>query len=79
MFVGPPAVAEYFHANRIDWPVVVVVVVAFVAYAVVVVVVVALDADAALVASVHFDIDQLDTYDTDWSIAISEERANSSV
>lgn len=50
--------AEYFHVNKIDWPVVG----CFAAYAVVAVVVVAAAAVAALV---HFDIDQLDTCDTD--------------
>lgn len=58
MFVGRLAVAEYFHVNKIDWPVVG----CFAAYAVVAVVVVAAAAVAALV---NFDIDQLDTCDTD--------------
>lgn len=67
MFDGPLVVAEYFHVNKIDWPMLVAV------YAVVAVVVsVAVAADAAAAAAVstasmaaHFDIDQLDTYDTD--------------
>lgn len=62
---GPLVVAEYFHVNKIDWPMLVAV------YAVVAVVVsVAVAAAAAAAVSTasmaaHFDIDQLDTYDTD--------------
>lgn len=65
MFDGPLVVAEYFHVNKIDWPMLVAV------YAVVAVVVsVAVAAAAAAAVSTasmaaHFDIDQLDTYDTD--------------
>lgn len=66
MYDGLPAVAEYFHVNKIDWPTVVA---HFVAYAVVAVAVAVLDdaaaAAAVAVASAYFDIDQLDTYDTD--------------
>lgn len=67
MFDERLAVAEYFRVNKIDWPIEVV------AYAVVAVAVsavavgVAVDVAAVSIASmvVHFDIDQLDTCDTD--------------
>lgn len=66
MFDGPLVVAEYFHVNKIDWPMLVAV---YAVVAVVVSVAVAADAAAAAVSTAsmaaHFDIDQLDTYDTD--------------
>lgn len=63
---APLVVAEYFHVNRIDWlvPVAVYAVVAVAVFAAV-----AADAAAAAVSTAlmaaHFDIDQLDTCDTD--------------